>query len=379
MTPSHRDESGKAVGIFLSGDVMTGRGIDQVLPHPSDPSLYEPYVADAREYVRLAEDRNGGIPCPVLFPYVWGDAMREWRRHDPDVRIVNLETAVTVSTAYEEKGINYHMHPENIPVLSEAGIDCAVLANNHVLDWGPVGLVETLEALHGAGIETAGAGRNETEARRPAILDCGEKGRVLVFSYGHPSSGIPSGWAAGRERPGIVILPDLSMQSVMRVKKAVAAVKQPKDIALFSIHWGGNWGYEVSGAERSFAHNLIDGALVDIVHGHSSHHVKGIELYRGKPIFYGCGDFLDDYEGIAGYESFRADLSLMYFLSMDSREKTLTSLAMTPLRVRRFRLEYAMPADVEWLSDTLNREGERFGTRFELVSRHSLALTSLRG
>jgi len=73
-----------------------------------------------------------------------------------------------------------------------------------------------------------------------------------------------------------------------------------------SIHWGDNWGYEI-------AHNLIDHAGVDIIHGHSSHHAKGIEVWHGKPVIYGCGDFINDYEGIGGNEKYRSDLSLMYF------------------------------------------------------------------
>ena len=76
--------------LFLCGDVMTARGIDQVLPHPGDPALHEPYLKSARAYVRLAEKAHGTIPRPVAFDYVWGDALGEWGRVRPDVRIVNL-------------------------------------------------------------------------------------------------------------------------------------------------------------------------------------------------------------------------------------------------------------------------------------------------
>jgi poly-gamma-glutamate capsule biosynthesis protein CapA/YwtB (metallophosphatase superfamily) len=73
-----------------------------------------------------------------------------------------------------------------------------------------------------------------------------------------------------------------------------------------SIHWGPNWGYEVPQAQQDFAYTLIDHHGVNIIHGHSSHHVKGIEIHRSRPIFYGCGDLLTDYEGIEGYEFFVA-------------------------------------------------------------------------
>jgi poly-gamma-glutamate synthesis protein (capsule biosynthesis protein) len=86
------------ITLFLCGDVMTGRGIDQVLPQPSDPRLYEPSVKTAVRYVELAEKVNGPIPKPVDFSYIWGDALRELEQVQPAVRIINLETAVTEST-----------------------------------------------------------------------------------------------------------------------------------------------------------------------------------------------------------------------------------------------------------------------------------------
>ena len=104
------------ITIFMCGDVMTGRGIDQVLPHPSDPLIHEPYVRSARGYVDLAEKGNGPIQQPVSFSYIWGDALDELERVAPDLRMINLETSITKSNDYwKGKGINYRMHPENIP------------------------------------------------------------------------------------------------------------------------------------------------------------------------------------------------------------------------------------------------------------------------
>jgi poly-gamma-glutamate synthesis protein (capsule biosynthesis protein) len=89
-----------AITIFLCGDVMTGRGIDQVLPHPSDPTIYESYMKNARGYVKIAEEVNGPIDYPVSFSYVWGDILKELDRVALDVRIINLETSVTKSNDY---------------------------------------------------------------------------------------------------------------------------------------------------------------------------------------------------------------------------------------------------------------------------------------
>lgn len=125
-----------AITLFVCGDVMTGRGIDQVLPHPGNPVLYEPYMKSATGYVQIAEEVNGPIQKPVDFSYIWGDALAELARVKPDARIINLETSVTQSDEAESKSINYRMHPANIPCISAAHIDCCTLANNHMLEIG---------------------------------------------------------------------------------------------------------------------------------------------------------------------------------------------------------------------------------------------------
>jgi poly-gamma-glutamate synthesis protein (capsule biosynthesis protein) len=342
--------------LFLAGDVMTGRGIDQVLAMPSDPSLRESYVRDARDYVTLAERANGRIRRPVSNTYVWGAALAELDRAAPDARIVNLETSVTRSDdAWPGKGIHYRMHPGNVGCLTAARLDCCVLANNHVLDWGYAGLAETLATLRAAGLRTAGAGARAREAAAPAIIELGPGGRVLVFAYGAMSSGIPLAWSARDGQPGLNVLTDLSVGTARRVAATIVEQRRPNDVVVVSIHWGDNWGYGVPREQRDFARTLIDSANVDVVHGHSSHHAKGIEAYRGRLILYGCGDFLNDYEGISGHERYRGDLSVMYIVTINPA-RGVSTLRMVPLRMRRFSLEPASRADAEWLKATLERE-----------------------
>ncbi len=363
------------VTLFLGGDVMLGRGIDQILPHPSDPRIHESYLKSALGYVELAEARHGPLPRPADFAYVWGDALAELERMRPDVRIINLETAVTTSDDYwPGKGINYRMHPANVPCLRAAAIDCCVLANNHVLDWGYGGLVETLETLTRAGIKTAGAGRTEAEAAAPAVMEVPGKGAVAVFAFGLESSGVPPEWGATPDRPGVNFLPDLSERAVRRVARQVEAVARPGTIVVASLHWGGNWGYEVPNAQREFARRLIDEAGIHVVHGHSSHHPKAIEIYRRRPILYGCGDLLDDYEGIGGHEEFRGDLGLMYFPRLDPGPGTLVSFEMIPTRIRRFRIARATSEQARLRGDVLRRESQRFGTEVRLRDSNTLAV-----
>jgi poly-gamma-glutamate capsule biosynthesis protein CapA/YwtB (metallophosphatase superfamily) len=103
-----------------------------------------------------------------------------------------------------------------------------------------------------------------------------------------------------------------------------------------------------------------------VIHRHSSHHVKGIEVYKDKLILYGCGDFLNDYEGISGYEDYRGDLSLMYLATVGPSIGHLASLRMTPMQIKHFRKQRASGADAECLRDILNREGKKLGTWGEL-------------
>ena len=246
------DAHDRCIMLALCGDLMTGRGIDQLLPDPCPPILYESCARSAEDYVELAEESCGRIARPVSLAYPWGDALSELDAVKPDARIVNLETALTRSDeAWPGKGIHYRMSPENARMLAVAGIDCCTLANDHVLDWG----------------------------------------------------------------------------------------------------------FEVSREQRAFARGLVETADVDVVHGHSSHHVKGIEVHKGRPILYGCGDFLNDYEGIHGHEVFRGDLGLLYFVTLDPARGGLARLLVTPTRIERFQVRRALAEDARWLADTLNREG----------------------
>jgi poly-gamma-glutamate capsule biosynthesis protein CapA/YwtB (metallophosphatase superfamily) len=360
--------------LFLCGDVMTGRGIDQALPHPVDPVLYEPYVRDAREYVELAEKANGPIPRPVSFDYVWGDVLQELEQTQIDLRIVNLETAITSEEApWPDKGIHYRMHPLNIGCLSAARISACALANNHVLDWGYSGLSETLRSLDAVGIAHSGAGNNAEEAAAPAVLTVEGKPRVLLSSFGSTTSGIPREWSATSSRAGVNLLDDLSNATAARAADQIRHHRKPGDLLIVSIHWGSNWGYDIPPQQIAFAHRLIEEGAA-LVHGHSSHHVKAIEVFKGRLILYGCGDFLTDYEGISGYEDFRAGLAPIYFVELDSQTGQLESARLVPMQMRRFRVEHTSAADAHLLCDLLNELGKQFGTRARLNKDKSVML-----
>ena len=366
--------AGDLITLLLCGDVMPGRGVDQILPHPGVPRLRELGTGDAGVYVRLAERVNGPIQCPVSFDWPWGDALGVADDMAPDVRVINLECTVTRSSDFASgKAVHYRMEPANLPCVTAFKPDACALANNHILDFGRTGLTDTLHWMAGAGLAAAGAGRDLAQAQQAAAIPLPTGGRVLVFSCGAACSGIPTSWAAAHGRPGLDLLTSLGDAAADSLIRRVNEAKQPGDIAVVSIHWGSNWGYEVPRDQARFARLLID-AGVDLIHGHSSHHPRPIQAYRGKLVLYGCGDCIDDYEGVSGYQQFRDDLRLLYFATLRRGTGQLTELRMVPMQARKMRLHHARSADSKWLATTLNQISGAYGSRISLDPGDTLSL-----
>lgn len=351
------------VTLWLAGDVMTGRGIDQIQAHAVPPVLYESWVHDARDYVQLAERLNGPVPAPVTPGYIWGDALAEIEQRQPALRLVNLETAITTAeAAWPGKGIHYRMHPANIGCLTAARIDGCALANNHVLDWGRAGLDQTLRTLQQAGIRSAGAGSNLEAACAPASWPLTKGARLQVFAWAGPDSGVPGAWAATPDQSGVAWLPAWDETGALQVAAQVAGQRQPGDVVVVSLHWGGNWGVEVPAPHRRFAHRLIELGAADVIHGHSSHHPRPIEVYRGRLILYGCGDLINDYEGISFQERFDPSAVCLYFAHLSTETGALQQFEIVPMQLRRLQLVQANAAARESLHALFENEGQKLST-----------------
>jgi poly-gamma-glutamate synthesis protein (capsule biosynthesis protein) len=172
---------------------------------------------------------------------------------------------------------------------------------------------------------------------------------------------VPPEWAATAEQSGVSLVGDLDRRSADAFATEVLALKRRGDLAVVSIHWGSNWGYSVPERQRDFAMRLIDAGAADIVYGHSSHHPRPLEVYKGRLILYGCGDFVNDYEGIGGHEDYRPDLTLMYFPEIDRKSGRLTELVMTPMRIEAFQLHRATKDEADWLAETLSQCSRPYG------------------
>jgi poly-gamma-glutamate synthesis protein (capsule biosynthesis protein) len=176
------------------------------------------------------------------------------------------------------------------------------------------------------------------------------------------SSGVPRAWAARAARSGVALLPALSDRAARALARHVAAHRRRGDRVVVSLHWGGNWGLAVPPAHQAFARRLVELGAADVVHGHSSHHPLAIEVWRGRAILYGCGDLVNDYEGIGGHGSLRCDVGCLYLLTLDA-EGLLRRLEIEPLMLRRFRLQAADAAARRWLLSIFDEGGRALGSR----------------
>ena len=280
------------------------------------------------------------------------------------LNIGNLETSVTTHPVpWPDKVFNYRMHPANVSALQAAGITYVSLANNHTLDFSVEGLVETVDTLSSNNIYFAGAGRSATEAQGPAtiplLLWSGFESRtsnhtVDIFS----ASDHPRDWGS---IPSFHLI-DYTSRTKARLKDLITShtASSQSSLKIFSVHWGPNYAWQPSAEIREMAHFLVDECGIDIVHGHSSHHVQGIERYGGKLIFYGCGDFVDDYALTPGYRNDLSAIWRVYVEEVDGAEEAekkgglkLRRLEVWPTKVKDFQtnlLEMKDP-DHEWVRE----------------------------
>ena len=138
------------------------------------------------------------------------------------------------------------------------------------------------------------------------------------------------------------------VDEAMKIARTVIGNSSDADarpIRIVSIHWGPNWAMqhetkEELAARRAFAHRLIDTCQVDLMYGHSSHHARGMELYKGKLILYGTGDIVNDYEGFEnkGEEKYNR-LGAIYVVDLETSTGRLRELRLVPMYMNRLRLE----------------------------------------
>ena len=121
--------------------------------------------------------------------------------------------------------------------------------------------------------------------------------------------------------------------------------------------------HRVPDSHRAFAHRLIDLGAADLLHGHSSHHPLPPEVHRERLILYGCGDLINDYEGIGEHDGLRSDVGCLYFAALSADTGRLRGLRIVPFQLRRLRLGRPDPDALRWLGPLIGSEGERHAAR----------------
>ena len=200
-----------------------------------------------------------------------------------DIAIANFENPAPKAFRFHDHGTVFSANPAYIEGLVNAGLDYVSLGNNHIRDAGARGILETIEALDGFGIAHSGAGANLAAARTPALLEAGGA-TVAVLGY----DTIAGGSFAGAERAGSAPL------TVENVRVDVAAARAAgADLVIVFPHWGAEYDPTPFAGQRKLAQAAID-AGADMVIGNHAHWAAGIEVYKGKPIWYALGNFVFD-------------------------------------------------------------------------------------
>ena len=254
---------------------------------------------------------------PIVRPDAPGMA-EVWRAFAAaDHVFANLEVVLTRRGEASDKLVCLRADPELADELAAAHVGIVSAANNHALDYGLGGLTDTLAATRSAGVVPVGAGSRLDEALRPALIQAG----ALTVGFLGLASTLPNGCGAAAERGGVAPVRVLSrfvvdpvtidedpgmapyVETVTlpgdqeRAAQAVSEAKRQADLVVVGVHWGVPHGWvaefqgELAGYQQPLAHALVD-AGADAVVGHHPHVLHGIEVYRGRPIFYSLGNFL---------------------------------------------------------------------------------------
>ncbi len=274
-----------------------------------------------------------------------------------DLVFGNLECAITSHEKQwpHTKAFYFHADPIAVDTLKYAGIDYVSLANNHVLDYQEQGLFDTIKHLDKAGIAHAGAGKNVEEAERHALLSAGEM-KIAVLSFAdHPED-----FKATESKPGINYTEISAGEKFGRIELSIEKAREYSDLVVFSAHWGPNMRQRPTKDFIKFAHAVID-AGADIFHGHSAHIFQGIEIYNKKPIFYDCGDFVDDYYVGPGEKN---DQQLIF--SVKTENKVIKEIELVPLYINMCQVNLAEYEIYDEIAERISELSKEFGTKTKI-------------
>lgn len=281
--------------------------------------------------------------------YPW-EMVKEYFQND-DLTIGNLETSITTrGVKWPDKSYNFRSYPANLKSMENAGIDVLGLANNHILDYGHEGLLDTIKHIDNTGIKRVGAGKNKEDGMKAVIIEK-EGLKIGVMSASRVVPYVE--WYATEKRPGLIGAYDGHIEELL---SEVQKLRQDVDLVVLSIHWGIERSEEPKPQDLVLARRLIDGG-VDVVMGHHPHVLQGIEIYKGKPIFYSLGNFVFGTQGKLTSNTMIAQINLV--------DGEMNNIEIIP-----FNIELGRPTPVtedirRSKIDYLNKISKRFGVKID--------------
>jgi poly-gamma-glutamate synthesis protein (capsule biosynthesis protein) len=310
------------VKVALAGDTMLGRKVAERLESDPPESLL---AAEVVEIVREA-----------------------------DFCVLNLECCISErGRRFPGRVFHFRAPPIAVEVLTQLGVDCVTLANNHALDFGPEALVDTLRHLHAAGIACVGAGAEVASAREPVVLEREGFRLAVVGITDHPHE-----YAAERNRPGVAFA-DLARDGVPDwVGETISALRA--DAILVTPHWGPNMRVDPLPYVRAAANALL-AAGATLIAGHSAHVFHGV----APRVLFDLGDFLDDY---AVDPELRNDLGLLFLV--DLADELLEAV---PLKLEYTHTCLADGEDAQWIARRFVAACAKLGTEAKVVGNRLVA------
>lgn len=308
----------ESLKITAVGDVLLGRGVEYRLKEQKKDYTYP--------FERVSGILQGG-----------------------DIIFGNLEASITPSThglaGIDVKGGKYVLKadPAAFEGIKYAGFNIMNLANNHILDYYDKGLLDTIELFDKNGISHIGAGKNLDAARKPVILE--KKGMKIGFlSYTEMANMVYKGnppvkFAADSSKAGV------SPLDIDYIKEDIGKLKGSADIIIISLHWGVEYTPDLYPGQSELAHKIIDEGA-DAIIGHHPHHMKGIEIYKEKPILYSLGNFISDQNDPNNQQGFIA--------SLEYSGKKLTGLSAVPFKI--YNKSQVVPVTGSDAADILKKE-----------------------
>jgi poly-gamma-glutamate synthesis protein (capsule biosynthesis protein) len=245
-----------------------------------------------RNVKTLISKRNGKAPLARVAK----------RLAKADLTIGNLESPLSSRGSRDtNKDVTFRGDPRAIDGLTAAGFDFISLANNHVLDYGPKALTDSIQLLDDAGIAHAGAGKDRSAAWKPTVVETGDASTAyLAFSLI-----VPAGFIAQPNRAGLAS----GRWDVSLIERAIKRAKRDHDYVVVSFHWGVEYEDDANTGQTRLAHRAVK-AGADMVLAHHPHVIQGVEIYKRRLIAYSLGDFVFDHYSRKTGESFILNANL---------------------------------------------------------------------